>query len=181
MKKYLLALALAATLATPCFAQTTTALDPATVSAVNDMLTAMKARDVMQATMQQMQQAVPQAMLNAERQAVNSNPKLSADDKQKALDKIEKGAPKRMAEMQALLSDPSLIDAILAEMVPLYAGAYTVDEIHQLSAFYQSPIGQKMLANQPKLASQVMEISNRVMMPRIQKRIAEQAQNRTAN
>jgi hypothetical protein len=66
---------------------------------------------------------------------------------------------------------------MLAEMVPLYADTYTLDEIRQLSAFYASPLGQKMLANMPKLMSRSMEISNRVMMPRMQKMMAQSAQS----
>jgi hypothetical protein len=177
MKKYLLALAVAATLATPGFAQTAPAIDPAVVPAVKEMMAAMKVRDVMLATMQQMRQAMPQAMFNSATQTINANPTMSAERKQQALAQLEKDAPKMRADMDALLSDPSLIDDMLAEMVPLYASAYTVDEIHQLSAFYQSPVGQKMLATAPRLMGQVMEISNRIMMPRFQKLMAEKAKS----
>jgi hypothetical protein len=48
-----------------------------------------------------------------------------------------------------------------------------VDEIHQMSAFYQSPVGQKMLATTPKLMSEMMAINNRVVIPRIQKLMAQ--------
>jgi hypothetical protein len=177
MKKYLIAFAAALTLAIPCFAQTVPALDPAVVTAVKEMMAAMKVRDVMAAGMQQMQQTMPQAMRNSTAQMVNGNPTMSAERKQQALAQFEKDWPKVQAEMQALFSDASLLDDMLAEMVPLYASNYSVDEIHQLSAFYQSPVGQKMLATTPKLMGQMMEISNRVIVPRIQKLMAQTAKS----
>jgi hypothetical protein len=169
MKKYLVAFMAAVTLAIPGFAQTSPELDPAVVTAVKEMMAAMKIRDVMVATMQQMQQTMPQAMHNSTAQMINGNPTMSAERKQQALAQSEKDAPKIQALVQALFSDPSLLDDILAEMVPLYASSYSVDEIHQLSTFYQSPVGQKMLATTPKLMGQMMEITNRVMIPRMQK------------
>jgi hypothetical protein len=78
--------------------------------------------------------------------------------------------------MHALFSDPTLVDDMIAEMVPLYAETYTLDEIRQLTAFYASPLGQKMQANMPALMSRSMEISQRVMMPRIQKAMAQSHQ-----
>jgi hypothetical protein len=102
---------------------------------------------------------------------------MSAEKKAVMRKNLEKALPTVTAQTHAMMTDPSLVDEILAEMVPLYAETYTLDEIHQLSAFYASPLGQKMLANMPTLMSRSMEISNRVMMPRVQKMMAQSAQS----
>jgi hypothetical protein len=81
-----------------------------------------------------------------------------------------------VTQSHAVFSDPTLVDDMLAEMVPLYAETYTLDEIRQLTAFYASPLGQKMQANMPALMNRSMEISQRVMMPRVQKAMAASRQ-----
>jgi hypothetical protein len=52
-----------------------------------------------------------------------------------------------------------------------------LDEIRQLSAFYMSPLGQKMLNSMPTVMSRSMEIANRVLMPRVQNMVAQSAQS----
>jgi hypothetical protein len=108
---------------------------------------------------------------------INRNPTLTAEQKKQALAQTEKRLPVMIAETNAIFADPSLVDEILAESIPLYASTYTVDEIRQLGAFYQSPVGQKMLANMPKLMAESMAISQRVMMPRIEKVMARMAKD----
>jgi hypothetical protein len=48
-----------------------------------------------------------------------------------------------------------------------------VDELRQMTALYRSPLGQKMLATMPQLMAECAEISNRVMMPRVQKTLVQ--------
>ena len=61
-----------------------------------------------------------------------------------------------------------------------FAEALRPDVIHrrirQLSAFYASPLGQKMQAKMPELMNRSIQISQRVMMPRIQKAMAQSQQ-----
>jgi hypothetical protein len=108
---------------------------------------------------------------------IQTDPSMSAEQKKQGLEHFEKMMPAMVAQAHAVFSDPALVDQMVAEAVPLYANTYTVDEIRQLSAFYQSPLGRKMLANMPKLMAQSMEISNRVMMPRIQKLMTQTMQD----
>jgi hypothetical protein len=84
-----------------------------------------------------------------------------------ALERAEKAVPGVITAVHNVLTDPALMEEIIAEMVPLYARTYTADEIRQLSAFYQAPLGQKMLRTLPQLSAESMKISNRVMVPRI--------------
>jgi hypothetical protein len=69
--------------------------------------------------------------------------------------------------MQGVLNDPTMIDDILAETVPLYARTFSADEIKQMTAFYRTPVGAKMLATMPQLMSQGMQIGQQVVMRRV--------------
>lgn len=174
VKKHLAALAsVVALVCAPGFALGADApmapADPAVIEATKQMMASMKIRDVMLTSMRQAQQQMPAQMKSMASAMITGNANLTNEQKAEALKRIDQVAPKLVANLQAVLTDPALIDEMLAEMVPLYAETYTLDEIHQLSAFYASPLGQKMLANMPSLMSRSMQISQRVMMPRIQK------------
>jgi hypothetical protein len=157
----------------PAFAQSAATLDPAAVAAVNQMLVAMHARDLMAATLHQVQEQMPSQMRHTVAASIQANPKL--DDKQKsdALVKLDDSLRQVRVQMHAVLDDPAVLDEMVAEMVPLYADTYTVDEIQQMTAFYNSPVGQKMLAKTPELMGRSMQAANKVMMPRIMKAVAQ--------
>jgi hypothetical protein len=180
VKKSLAAIAsaLAVTCACTAFAATPApSADPAVVAATKQMLASMKMRDVMLASMRKMDEQMP-ALLKASVSAeIDNDPDLTAAQKLDAHKKLEAALPKIVAEMHATLTDPALVDNILTEIVPLYAEIYTLDEIRQLSAFYMSPLGQKMLNSMPTVMSRSMEIANRVLMPRVQNMVAQSAQS----
>ena len=184
MKKSLAAIAsvIAVTWASAAFAATPVpSADPAVVAATKEMMASMKLRDVMLASLKQADQNMPAQIAASLNMMVDGDATLSADKKAEMRKKLEKVLPTVTAQTHAMLTDPSLVDEMLTEMVPLYAETYTLDEIRQLSAFYASPLGQKMLANMPTLMSRSMEITNRLMMPRMQKMMAQIAQSVTGN
>jgi hypothetical protein len=171
-----IASAIIVTCAPAAFAATpVSSADPAVVAATKQMMASMKIRDVMLASLKQADQQMPAQMAASLNAMIDSDATMSADKKAEAHKKLQEALPTLTAQTHAVMTDPSLVDDMLAEMVPLYAETYTLDEIRQLSAFYASPLGQKMLANMPTLMSRSMEISNRVMMPRIQKMMAQNA------
>jgi hypothetical protein len=173
-----IASAVIVTCAPAAFAATpVSSADPAVVAATKQMMASMKLRDVMLASLKQADQQMPAQMAASLNAMIDSDATMTADKKAEAHKKLQQALPKLTEQTHTMLTDPSLVDDMLAEMVPLYAETYTLDEIRQLSAFYASPLGQKMLANMPKLMSRSMEISNRVMMPRIQKMMAQSAQS----
>jgi hypothetical protein len=177
MKKYLAIFAATVTLAaSPAFAQNAAPMDPATVAATKQMIEAMHIRDVMIISFQQVLTALPERMRAALTKMINDDPKASPEHKRKALANLDEELPKMVSQLHSTFSDPTLVDDMIAEIIPLYARTYTVSEIQQLSAFYQSPLGQKMLANMPKLMVDSMEITNRLMLPRLQKAMNETAQ-----
>jgi hypothetical protein len=161
----------------PAFVQAAPAssASPALVDAAKQLLVTMKSRETMAAAFRQIETQMPAQMAAATRAAINNNPRLNDKQKAEALDKMQQSLAHTSARMHEMLADPTLIDEIIEQVVPLYAETYTLDELHQLSAFYASPLGQKMLNTMPQLMGRSMEISNRVMMPRIQKVVAEEA------
>ncbi|HEY2292664.1 MAG TPA: DUF2059 domain-containing protein [Thermoanaerobaculia bacterium] len=44
------------------------------------------------------------------------------------------------------------------EMVKIYMGAFTEDELRQMTAFYRSPVGQKSLAKMPEVLKQGADV-----------------------
>ena len=150
--------------------------DPAVVAATKQMFVAMKVRESMTAMMANMEQQMPAQMRAGAAAAINGNASLSPQDKAEQLKKLDEAMQAATAQAHTLFTDPTLVDDMIAEMVPLYAETYTLDEIRQLSAFYASPLGQKMQANMPMLMQRSMQISQRVMMPRIQKAMAKTGQ-----
>jgi hypothetical protein len=174
MKKYLaIFTAICAFAGAPAFAQAAQpALDPATVSAVKQMMSAMKIRELMRASMQQMEQVMPMQLRQTITASINSSTTMSPEQKQHALAKMEASLPKMVAALHETIADPSLMDEMATELVAVYARNYTTAEIQQLAAFYQSPLGQKMLATMPKVMAESMQVSNKIMAPRMEKLMA---------
>jgi hypothetical protein len=149
-------------------AQTAAApLDPAAVAAAHELFDSMNYRSMMAGAMQQMSQSLGSSMRAGAEAAIKNNPKMSEEQKQTALAKAEADLPAAIAKMQALVSDPTLVDEILAETVPLYARIYTADELKQIAAFYRTPVGAKMLAVMPKVMGEGMQIGQQIMLRRM--------------
>ena len=48
-------------------------------------------------------------------------------------------------------------DELIDLVIPIYDRYYTLDEIHDLTRFYQSPVGQKTIKVLPKLSAEAIE------------------------
>lgn len=69
-------------------------------------------------------------------------------------------------------------DKMRDDFIQIYTAVYTEDEVNELIAFYESPIGQKTIAKTPLLMQQSMAVSQKHtqnMMPKILKIAAEMA------
>ncbi|HET7465022.1 MAG TPA: DUF2059 domain-containing protein [Longimicrobium sp.] len=53
---------------------------------------------------------------------------------------------------------------IHADMARIYALTYTEDEMRQLTAFYQTPLGKRLLETMPELAQRSSEVTQRRVM-----------------
>jgi len=185
MKKFLAAFAAIIALgglapahaAAPAAPPAAAAVDPQVGAAVRAMFEAMKYRELMQATFAQMEVSLPQNMRTGAIAAINNDPTLDAKAKQAKLAEMEKELPKIAAAIHQVFTDPGLMEEMLDAMVPLYANTYTLEEVRQMNAFYQSPVGRKMLATTPKLMGEGMAISNQIMMPRLNQLMQSLTQN----
>jgi hypothetical protein len=142
-------------------------VDPAALAASRELFEAMNQRVMLTVMMQQMSQGIGQSMRGGAEAAINANPNNTPEQKKQALAKMEAELPGVVGAMQGVLNDPTMIDDILAETVPLYARTFSADEIKQMTAFYRTPVGAKMLATMPQLMSQGMQIGQQVVMRRV--------------
>ena len=157
----------------PAFAQPAK-VDPDTTKAVHALFSAMDYGDMVKKSIAEMLKSMPTWILNQATAEINANPKFNDEQKKAAIEGVTKNMPAIMVLTQTAFNDPTLIDDMLTETVPLYARLFTVAEIEQMAAFHRSPLGAKMLALTPKILSEGMMIGQRVMMPRFQK-VMEQA------
>jgi hypothetical protein len=177
MKKRLAALCVAAAICTPvAFAQNAApaavpaaapAADPAAVAAAREMLVSMNYRVVVTGMLAQMRQSMPAMMQQSAVAAIDNNPKLDAAQKAAAHEKLKTELPKAMAVLDGVFGDDALIDEMMADTVQTYARHFTAAELHQIAAFYKTPVGAKSLALMPQIANEAMQSSQRIVMPRI--------------
>ena len=80
-----------------------------------------------------------------------------------------------MAESMALMKEQATRPGGLFDLVAeLYAEKFSVDELRQIRAFYESPVGQRFLQTSPELMQRVMQQSaslNRDIVPRVCNRV----------
>ena len=172
MKKIVVAACLAVSLAMPSAvfaqsAQSAAPADPDSAAAVKELLVAMRYRDTMQQMSDQMMKNMPAIMLQGATAAIKNNKTATDAQKNEAITKMTREIPQAAAAMTALFKDPALMDDLAAEVGPLYARHFTTAEIRQMTAFYKTPVGTKMMALMPQIAGESMQISQKVMMPRI--------------
>ncbi len=149
------------------------AADPATTAAVNELLAAMKYREVMLASFIKLEQEMPAMLAERVATSLEKNTKLTPEQKKKALDKATKEIPAVAATFGATFRDPKLMDELLAEIVPLYASHFSADELKQMAAFYRTPAGAKMLFLTPRISHEALQISQKIVLPRIGAAIAK--------
>ena len=53
------------------------------------------------------------------------------------------------------------------EMIPIYAKFFTHDEILQMVAFYETPVGKKTIEVMPELAVEMARVSTRWSMSKL--------------
>ncbi|WP_020652508.1 DUF2059 domain-containing protein [Massilia niastensis] len=169
MKKLFAALTAAAAFAgLPSLAAAAPA-DPQATEAVKAMLDAMQVRQMMASSFVEMEKTMPAVMRAQVVGVIEADPTLSPAKKQEALARAEKMLPGVAQAVSRVFRDPALVDEMLAEMVPLYAKHFTTAEIRELTAFYGTPLGRKMMATMPKLSAESMALSQKLVTPRLGK------------
>ena len=168
--------AIAQTPATPSAIATSAAIDPAAAAAARDLLESMNYRDLMRTSFAQALANMPTMMKQSADAAITANSTLTVAQKKQAMAKVDAELPGAVEAIRSMFEDPQLIEEMTAEIVPLYARHFTVQEIRQIADFYKTPIGTKMLATMPQIMGESMQISQRLIMPRIGKMIEKLAQ-----
>lgn len=170
MHRFAITVSICAALAsTPAFAASDTAPAPndQAVVAAHDLLRAMDYRSVVDAIFSQHRKALP-ALLQTNIQAViDADAGLNDEQKREALQRMGADAASTQALAATVFDDPSLVEAVTAHTATLYARHYTVGELRALAGFFRSPLGAKMLAVAPKLASDAQIVSQALVMPRV--------------
>jgi hypothetical protein len=178
MKKLLLAVFAAAALATgasqaqtPAPAAPAAAVDMATDKAIRELLIAIKYREQLSAAFAQVKANAPQMILQMATNAVNANTSYDPAQRKIALDKATKNVPEAVAGVNAIISDPKVIDEMITEIVPLYARHFTLAEIKAMTAFYKTPAGAKMLVTMPRVHAEAKVATEKAVLPRLQKHV----------
>jgi hypothetical protein len=168
MKNLIAAAVLSVTcLAQPSFAQSAAAPDRAAVAAAQEMLDSMNYRTMAKGIFGQMRQAMPAMMKQASVADINGNPAFDPARKQAEIAKLDADMAKSSAQLDAVFNDPGVLDAVMQNTATLYARHYSAEELHQIAAFYKSPVGAKMLATMPQMMGESMQMTQEVIMPRI--------------
>ena len=176
MKKFVLALSAAAAFAGLPFAAHAAA-DAQTTAAAQKLLQVMEARKTMVASFAEMEKAMPVMMRSQAASMVQNDASLSAEQKQAAMAKVDKVLPGVAQALNQLFRDPTLVDEMMVEMVPLYANNFTVAEINELTAFYATPVGRKMMTMMPKLSAESVALSQKIVLPRVGKLMQQAMQD----
>lgn len=153
--------------ATPAAAPAAAA-NPAALAAANDMLTAMNYRAVAQGMFAQMRHNMPIMMRQGATNSIINNPKMDEAQKKASMEKMEKQLPLAVNAVDGVFNDPALLNTMMSETANLYARHFTADELRQITAFYKTPVGVKMLASMPQLMNESMQMGQKIVMPRIQ-------------
>jgi len=160
MKK-MLALALFVLVAIgPLLAQSAGDDTPATKEDVQQLFATMHIREMMKNLMETMARQQKQLVRDTVR-------KKLPDISQKDLDRIDTISDQILKDLD--------MDGILDDMVPVYQHHLTKVDVAAMTAFYQTPTGQKLLREQPQMTAEAMK----AMQPRYEKmmeRVIDQAQ-----
>jgi len=145
----------------------TTAASGQADAAVKELLDAMDVRKMMTSSFTEMEKTLPQMMRAQMTAVINADPGADAAKKKAALAKVEQVLPAASQAISRLFRDPALIDEMMVEIAPLYVKNYTVAELKELTAFYRTPVGRKLLALNPRLSAESMAVGQRIVAPRL--------------
>lgn len=119
----------------PLQAQTPTAAPPENLAAARELVQVMKATDQFKLLLPSIFQALKPAIVQDRPQAEK--------DFDAIIPIVTAAAEKRLDEFADMMAN-------------VYAHNFSVDEIHDLTAFYRSPTGQKLIAREPVIARESM-------------------------
>ncbi|MHB8425870.1 MAG: DUF2059 domain-containing protein, partial [Gammaproteobacteria bacterium] len=60
-------------------------------------------------------------------------------------------------ETRKMLADPHTTDQLIEKLVPIYAKYYSDQDVRQMIAFYKTPMGKKIIRNNPEIAQDSLQ------------------------
>ena len=82
---------------------------------------------------------------------------VSADALRQIIAPLKAGFPQVPQEFWDNFAKEVRSDELIDLVIPIYDKYYTRDEIHDLTVFYQSPVGQKTIKVLPKLSAEAID------------------------
>jgi hypothetical protein len=156
--------------AAPAMAQSA---DPAVAAAARELFESMNLRATTAESLAQMSRQMPAMLRSGAEQAIRADAKLSDSQRSAKLAELDEKLAGAARLLDKVFADPTLVDAMFEEMVPLYARYYTLEDMRAMAAFYRSPTGAKTLKLMPQLMNESMQLGQRVVQPRMQKALQE--------
>ncbi|MBL8521412.1 MAG: DUF2059 domain-containing protein [Betaproteobacteria bacterium] len=174
MNPWLAPVVLLVSLAWPAMANPPVAPRPAAApvdaelqKSVKELLEAMNMRGLISDMTAGMRNQLPQ-MYDAAFSAANVDGKLTQEQRD-ALRKVSLDSQREAFEkVSALYADPEVSQGMEDIMGRAYARNFTIEELRAITAFYQSPAGQKSLKVVPRMMQQTMPEIMGLIMPRVQ-------------
>jgi hypothetical protein len=82
--------------------------------------------------------------------------------------KIPNPNPKQLEALHGMIDDIDVpLDEMIDAVVPIYQRHFTSADVEELVRFYSSPVGQKLLNEQPKMLQESMQAGAAVQQKRI--------------
>jgi hypothetical protein len=100
-------------------------------------------------------------------------------------EKVPNPTPKQLAALHGMFDDiidTMSLDDMINAIIPIYQRHLTKTDIEELIRFYSSPVGQKILREQPQIVQESMQAGAEVQrkrMDEIKAKIAQRAQEMT--
>jgi len=112
----------------------------------------------------QMQQQV-QPMIT---QLINNSSNLSAAEREAEVARLSANVNALTTQFSEALQTEVTYDEMLEHVYyPVYDQYYTESDLRELMAFYQTPIGQKVITVSPQLVQTSLELTNQIFTPRV--------------
>lgn len=84
--------------------------------------------------------------------------KLVTQMKQQMISGFEQEMPNVPTEFWSRFEKKMDVHELIEKIIPVYDKYYTIDDLKAVNAFYETPTGQKVLANMPQVVKESMEI-----------------------
>ncbi len=109
---------------------------------------------------------------------------VSADTLRQIIAPLKAGFPQVPQEFWDTFEKEVRSDELIDLVIPIYDKYYTRDEIHDLTSFYQSPVGQKTIKVLPKLSAEAIDAGQewgRMVADRAMRKLKDKGYDNTSS